>query len=325
MAAVCRSAWLRDHLCCPSCRILLDHGDAGSRCPRCGRSYLRFGGAVDFLDAETREAFGIVETENRSDHPFDGNALAIIDAATLTGGMLLDCGSGTKSEAFENVVQMDIVPFPFVDVLAVNQRIPFVDDSFDAVFSLDVLEHVEDPFACARELARVLRPGGVLYVDMPFLQGEHGYPHHYFNATRMGLQRLFRDLLEVEAHHVPESGHPVVAVYDLVKLYDDALSDEARARFRSLTVEEILARGPLAWLDDIIATGRNADSEWITASSTQALLRKSAGATSVRNGGGCRLPVTADVLPGFPNFDPTRRQKLCDQAFRSENYAPPIT
>lgn len=49
---------------------------------------------------------------------------------------------------------------------AVGERLPYADESFDVVFSNDVLEHVADDAACAREIVRVLRPGGraVIYV-----------------------------------------------------------------------------------------------------------------------------------------------------------------
>lgn len=47
-----------------------------------------------------------------------------------------------------------------------NSRLPIQDCSFDAVLSLDVLEHVEDK-PLLREIHRVLSPGGVLYINVP--------------------------------------------------------------------------------------------------------------------------------------------------------------
>ncbi len=47
-------------------------------------------------------------------------------------------------------------------------RLPFANGSFDAVLSLDVLEHVPDYQAALREFARVLRPGGELVLSVPF-------------------------------------------------------------------------------------------------------------------------------------------------------------
>jgi methionine biosynthesis protein MetW len=46
-------------------------------------------------------------------------------------------------------------------------RLPFSRASFDAVLCLEVVEHVRDPSALARELARVLKPGGRLYLSTP--------------------------------------------------------------------------------------------------------------------------------------------------------------
>ena len=48
---------------------------------------------------------------------------------------------------------------------AAGEELPFADASFDAVYCCDVLEHVEDVGATVREIARVLRPGGVFLYD----------------------------------------------------------------------------------------------------------------------------------------------------------------
>lgn len=48
-----------------------------------------------------------------------------------------------------------------------GDTLPFPDGRFDAVLSLEVVEHVRDPAAFASELARVLGPGGRLYLSTP--------------------------------------------------------------------------------------------------------------------------------------------------------------
>lgn len=59
----------------------------------------------------------------------------------------------------------------------VGENIPFKDGSFDVVFSFQVFEHVQDPLKVLRESWRVLKPGGILYINAPnyntFFEGHY--------------------------------------------------------------------------------------------------------------------------------------------------------
>lgn len=67
----------------------------------------------------------------------------------------------------------DVVPqeFRYAAVrcapIGADGRLPFDDASFDAVVSIEVVEHVENQFAFLRELARIARPGATLLVTTP--------------------------------------------------------------------------------------------------------------------------------------------------------------
>jgi SAM-dependent methyltransferase len=50
------------------------------------------------------------------------------------------------------------------------QRLPFADHSFDGVIALDILEHLPDDAASAREICRVLKPGGRVVITVPAYQ-----------------------------------------------------------------------------------------------------------------------------------------------------------
>jgi SAM-dependent methyltransferase len=54
-------------------------------------------------------------------------------------------------------------------------RLPFPDASFDRAICSEVMEHVHDYGAAARELARVVRPGGTAAVTVPTATSEHLY------------------------------------------------------------------------------------------------------------------------------------------------------
>jgi SAM-dependent methyltransferase len=77
-----------------------------------------------------------------------------------------------------------------------TEPLPFADESFDLVTTLDVIEHIEDDVAALRELRRVMRPGGLLLVAVPafmFLWGDQDeISHHFRRYTAPSLRRSLR-------------------------------------------------------------------------------------------------------------------------------------
>jgi len=60
--------------------------------------------------------------------------------------------------------------------------IPVPDGSFDAVLCTEVLEHVPEPIAAVKELARILRPGGSLLISAPLGSHLHQEPYHFYGG-----------------------------------------------------------------------------------------------------------------------------------------------
>jgi SAM-dependent methyltransferase len=133
-------------------------------------------------------------------------------------------------------------------VLGVGEELPFKDNSFDAVFSLAVLEHVKNPFECAAEIARVMKPGAKPYCVVPFLQPQHGYPHHYYNMSSQGLKNLFDDYLEIEKQEILLSGVPIWALNWILASWTNGLTGEAREEFLNMKVADLLD-DPISYLD----------------------------------------------------------------------------
>ena len=195
-----------------------------------------------YFDCMPKNAFavhGIKETENVSAHEYDSHAVKIIKSYT-DGGIILDCGSGQRPTYYSNVVNFDPVAYQSTDVVGVGEELPFKDNSFDAVFSLNVLEHVRDPFRCAKEIARVLKPSGSLYCVVPFMSPYHGYPDHYYNMTQFGLSNLFKDYFNIEKQDVLDSGHPIHSITWILRSWSEGLLGNVKDKFLEKRVGELI-------------------------------------------------------------------------------------
>jgi len=235
--------------------------------------HVRRGAKYDFLTDALRAETGIADTEAVSAHGYDPYALELI--AACCGGLVLDCGAGRRPVYFDNVVNFEIVDYDATDVLGVGEQLPFKDNSFDGVLSLSVLEHVRDPFACAAELARVLKPGGKLICCVPFLQPLHGYPHHYYNMTGQGLRALFDRRLVVDNHIVPRSTLPLFSLTWFVQSWARGLSGPARDQFLSMRLSELLKQ-PEELQDERWVTGLSDATNFELASATMLFAHKEA-------------------------------------------------
>lgn len=192
----------------------------------------------DFLSDDLRKLSGIVDTHNVSSFGYGQHAIDLIEE--FPDGLILDCGAGWRGEYYKNVVNYEIVDYASTDVLGVGEALPFRDGSFDGLISVAVLEHVRDPFRCASEISRVLRPGGKLVCATPLLAPYHGYPHHYFNMTEQGARALFEGALVIDDHQVHQMTGPILALTTIIQLWASGLSGDARDEFSSLSIAELM-------------------------------------------------------------------------------------
>ena len=127
-------------------------------------------------------------------------AVAEFAAATPPGARVLDAGAGEGRYAGHfagrRYVGVDLAVgdalwnYAGLDARADLSRLPFADGAFDAALNIVTLEHVPEPLAVLREIARVLRPGGRLLLVAPQQWEVHQAPHDYYRYTRYGLEWL---------------------------------------------------------------------------------------------------------------------------------------
>ncbi len=139
-------------------------------------------------------------------------------------GAVLDFGAGTgtlthlllESGRFTSVYAADLMAQPERSGAVqwiradLNDPLPLAESFFDAVIAAEVIEHLENPRAMARELFRILKPGGTAIVSTPnneswralislLMRGHYvefcngSYPAHITALVRKDLERVFTE------------------------------------------------------------------------------------------------------------------------------------
>lgn len=155
--------------------------------------------------------------------------------------LYLDIGCGLRKVNRDNILYLEVYPSLSADlVVEPNCTYPIKDASLDGVGCFAVLEHTRKPWLVVEEMNRMLKPGGKAFIDWPFLQPVHGFPSHYYNATREGLKALFEDngfeinLAATGGHQTPDHTITWVVGKFLRDLPKDKQKKFGRVRVRDL-------------------------------------------------------------------------------------------
>jgi SAM-dependent methyltransferase/ribosomal protein S27AE len=134
--------------------------------------------------AETNCRRFLEELQKTSDRPIVLNV----------GGASVGSGAAALHESRGEVrlVCFDVYASPETDFIADAHHIPLADASVDGVWIQAVLEHVLEPERVVAEIHRVLKPGGIVYAEIPFMQTVHEGAYDFTRFTGTGIRWLFR-------------------------------------------------------------------------------------------------------------------------------------
>jgi SAM-dependent methyltransferase len=176
------------------------------------------------------------------------------------GARVIDLGAGGRRVS-PGTVCVDFVPFVGTDLVADVQRLPMRDGVADLVFATGLLEHVEDDRALLGEISRVLRPGGYVHIELPFLQQYHEDP---IDSRRLTVPGLERELRRVGLEPVKSGPHigPTVTMITLASYYA-SLWFEGRSRASKVVSTGVFLAcsvvfWPLKFLDSLLVNKRSA-------------------------------------------------------------------
>ncbi|MBF0611602.1 MAG: methyltransferase domain-containing protein [Magnetococcales bacterium] len=104
-------------------------------------------------------------------------------------------------------------------VLFDGGEFPFQNGVFDGIFHTEVLEHVWDCRRFLSECRRVLKPGGVMFLSVPFQARYHYIPHDYWRFTPSALNRLLEESGFQKICVQPRGTDITVAAYKVITLF----------------------------------------------------------------------------------------------------------
>lgn len=94
--------------------------------------------------------------------------------------------SYTGVDIENDIYQNDSRPDFFWD----GKKLPFEDEKYNTGLLIEVLEHVPDPGSVLKEIHRVLKPGGKLFITIPFIWNLHDVPYDEYRYTPFSIQRI---------------------------------------------------------------------------------------------------------------------------------------
>jgi SAM-dependent methyltransferase len=152
-----------------------------------------------------------------------------VAAGLPPGTSLLDAGAGEgvyrKYFAHCNYKSVDLGigepnwNYSHLDYVAPLYELPIEDESFDAILCTQVLEHLQKPIESVKEMYRVLRSGGHLFMTAPMAHNEHQIPYDYFRYTSFGLKHICAEAGFLEIKVTPMGGMFLRWAYEFPRLF----------------------------------------------------------------------------------------------------------
>jgi len=123
-----------------------------------------------------------------------------------TSGIRLNIGSGSK-RFDQKTFNLDLFAGEEIDIQGNAIHLPVKTESVESIVCTGVLEHVSDPHQALSEIYRVLRFGGRIFIETPFMQTVHASPEDFYRWTPDGLRQIMCafEVTEIEVVAGPAS------------------------------------------------------------------------------------------------------------------------
>ncbi|MFM2227169.1 MAG: hypothetical protein RL664_512 [Bacteroidota bacterium] len=200
---------------CPDCRLSLVNRDRELFCQTCESSF-RVSAGMQVLLRKLHTLISFYESDNYKQQKFSNRRLPTPEERIWSSSskrcinqllrnvnpddpnkVVLNLGAGIEKifdsafSQYRTIVKLGLPTRSKVDIIGDAEELPVLSDSVDAYLSSSVLEHVKNPDKAVAEMFRVIKKGGVVYAEIPFLRAYHMAPYDYQRYTISGIEALF--------------------------------------------------------------------------------------------------------------------------------------
>lgn len=164
--------------------------------------------------------------------------------------IVLNIGSGTRKNKVKTI-NLDYFSFDGVNVVADASKLPFKTNSINAINCERVLEHISNTNELILEIERVLKPGGLIYIVVPFFQAYHPSPGDFYRWTIDGLKNDFKKftVLDIGVRGGPASSF-VWLMQEFLAIF---LSFGSKFLYKLILIPMIIITFPIKYFDIFLA------------------------------------------------------------------------
>lgn len=129
-------------------------------------------------------------------------------------GVSIDLAAGSNPSYYRywgldknQVIKVDYKKKDRIDIKAnLNQKLPFKDNYADNIFLFNAIYIIKEPKELVREIYRVLKPNGILFLTVSLIANEAPEPNDYFRFTSQGIKMILSQtgFSQVELHKIGE-------------------------------------------------------------------------------------------------------------------------
>ncbi|MBN8547704.1 MAG: methyltransferase domain-containing protein [Deltaproteobacteria bacterium] len=142
-------------------------------------------------------------------------------SSLASGTKVLDIGAGTcpyrnlfshceyKTHDFKQYTGEKLggtSEYGHIDYVSDIKSIPVPDASFDVLLCTEVFEHVPEPIEALREMSRIVKPGGRIFITAPLGSGLHQLPFHFYGGYTPHWYQHFGTEFGLEVSEITSNG-----------------------------------------------------------------------------------------------------------------------